>query len=206
MKASGSGRMPGNFSMRGEHVERRGIAVRVFARGERLGLLPPLAAGDVGVKLEQHVGGGRQRDAVGQHLAQRAPADREIGRGIERLDHGFDQRGIVGGKQAEGVADRVVETAFGQVELDVPGLLRGAGLVEPRARDEGRHRRIVARACRARPRASPPELSAAAVGLRRGRRRAESRHRATSASGWFPCRPARKGSAALRSCVNSASA
>ena len=46
MKASGSGRMPGNFSIGGEHVERRGVAVGVLAGGERLGLLPPVAAGE----------------------------------------------------------------------------------------------------------------------------------------------------------------
>ena len=58
----------------------------------------------------------------------------------------FDQRRIVGGKKAEGIADLVVEAAFGQIELDMPGLLLRARLVEPRARDEGRARRIVARA------------------------------------------------------------
>ena len=60
----------GKFLDRGEHVERRGIAVRVFAGRQRLRLLPPRAAGEIRVKLEQHVGRGRERDAVGQHLAQ----------------------------------------------------------------------------------------------------------------------------------------
>ena len=68
----------GEFLDRGEHVEGGGIAVRVLAGRQRLRLLPPLAAGDVGEKLEQHVGRGRERHAVDQHLAQRAPADREI--------------------------------------------------------------------------------------------------------------------------------
>ena len=101
-------------------------------------------------------------------------------------------------KQAEGVADRVVEPAFGQVELDVPGLLRGARLVEPRARDEGRLRRIVARAAGRACGLAPLERLGRPSALPRPAP-CRSRHGATSASGRFPCRPARKGSAAPRS-------
>ena len=124
----------GEFLDRRQHVERLGIAVGIFAGRQRARLLPPLAAGDVGIKLEQHVGRRRQRHAVDQHLAQRASADRKIGRRIERRDDGVDQRRIVGRKQAEGIADGVVEAARRQIELDVPGFLFGARLVEQRAR------------------------------------------------------------------------
>ena len=108
-------------------------------------------------------GAGRQRNAVDEHVAQRAPADREIRRRVERLDHGVDERGIVGREDAEAVADRIVEAGFGQVELDVPGLLVRARLVEARARQERRFHRIVARAAGRRPAAA-----GAAPGSRRG--------------------------------------
>ena len=50
------------------------------------------------------------------------------------------------GQLPEGVADRIIEPAFGEIELDMPGLLLRARLVQPGARDEGRLHRIVARA------------------------------------------------------------
>ena len=92
MKASGSGRMPGEFLQGRQHVERGGIAVRILAGRKRLCLLAPVAAGQIGNELEQHVGRRRQRNAVGQHLAQRASADREVRRRVKRSDHRIDQR------------------------------------------------------------------------------------------------------------------
>ena len=61
-------------------------------------------------------------------------------------------------KDAEAVADDVIEPARRKIELDVPGLLARAGLVEQRARHENRLGRSVARAAGATP----------ACGLRRG--------------------------------------
>ena len=63
---------------------------------------------------------------------KRAAADREIRRRAERLEHRVGQRRIVVRIKPERVADLVVEPALGQIELDVPGLLRGARLVEQR--------------------------------------------------------------------------
>ncbi len=77
---------------------------------------------------------------------QRALADRAIRRCAERCDHRIHHVRIVGGEYAESIAHRVVEAAFGQIEFDMPGLLLGTGLIEPRARDEGSERWVVARA------------------------------------------------------------
>ena len=113
MKASGSGGCRGiSRSPQARRASR--IAVRILAGRQRLRLSSPLAAGDVGEQLEQHVGRRRQRHAVSQHLAQRAAADRKIRRRIERLDDGVDQRRIVCRKEPERIADRVVESAFRQ--------------------------------------------------------------------------------------------
>src|SRR6516164_7565038 len=43
------------------------------------------------------------------------------------------ERGVVGREDAEDIADGVVDAACRQVELNMPGLLRGARLVEARA-------------------------------------------------------------------------
>ena len=157
----------GKFLDRGQHVERRGVAVRVLARGKRLGLLPPLAAGDVGEQLEQHVGRGRERHAVGQHVAQGAAADREIRRRAKRGDDGVDQVGIVRRENAEGIADRIIEPGAGDIEFDVPGFLGRAWLVEPRARNEHRARPD----CRANGRAGGAAQRAGRLRRWRGRRR-----------------------------------
>ena len=52
-------------------------------------------------------------------------------------NHGVDQRRVVGREDAEAVADHVVEAAVGEIELDVPGFLVRARLVEAAARQEG---------------------------------------------------------------------
>ena len=75
----------GEFLQSGEHVERGGVAVGIAPFGQRLGFLPPVAAGQVGDELEQHVGRRRQRHAVDQRLAQSAAADRKIGRRLAAL-------------------------------------------------------------------------------------------------------------------------
>ena len=68
----------GEFLDRRQHVERGGVAVRILAGGERLGLLPALAAGDVGEQLEQHVG--RRRRATRRRSAPRASVRPPIGK------------------------------------------------------------------------------------------------------------------------------
>jgi hypothetical protein len=84
-----------------EHVERLGIAAGVAARGEPLCLLLALAAGEIGDELKKHVGRRRQRDAVGERLAQRAFGDRKIRRRLQRDEHRFDQIEVVAGENAE---------------------------------------------------------------------------------------------------------
>ena len=59
-------------------------------------------------------------------------------RGSKQRDDLVDQAEIVLGENAEGIADDVIEVGFGQVEVDVPGLLLRARLVEARAREERR--------------------------------------------------------------------
>ena len=68
------------------------------------------------------------------------------GGAAERRDHRIGEGGIVLRKHPEGIAHHIVDAGALEVELDVPGLLGGAGLVEPGARQEGGGRRIVARA------------------------------------------------------------
>src|SRR5262249_40644699 len=68
----------GEFLDGGEHVEHGGVPLGVLAGGKRLRLLPPLAAGDAGEQLKQHIRRGPEGDAVDEHIAQRPSADREI--------------------------------------------------------------------------------------------------------------------------------
>jgi hypothetical protein len=100
---------------RGEHVEGGSVAVGVVPGAEGLGLLPTLAAGDVGIELEQHVRRRAERDPVGQHVAQGAAADREICRRAQRGDYGIDQYGVVDRHDSEAVADDIIEAGFGEV-------------------------------------------------------------------------------------------
>ena len=146
----GIGPDAGKFLQRGQHVERLGVAVRIAAGAERLGLLPPLAAGDVGDELEQHVGRDAERDAVGQNVAQGPAGDRKVGRRAERGKHGIDQRRLVMRKHAERIADGVVDAALRQIDIDMPGLFLRTRLVEAGAREECRLGRIVPRRCRRR--------------------------------------------------------
>ena len=144
----GIGPDTGKFLQRREHIERGGVAVRIAAGAERLGLLPPLAAGDVGNELEQHIRRHAERDAVGQHVAQGTPGDREIWRRAERGKHGIDQRRLVMRKHAERIADGVVDPAPRQIDIDMPRLFLRARLVEFCAGDEGCLGRMVSCRCR----------------------------------------------------------
>ena len=95
--------------------------------------------------MKQHVGRRRERHALDQDITQGTPADWKIRRRTDRADDCVRQRRIVGRVEAERVADHVLDPAAGQVELDVPGLLLGAFLVEPRTRSKARHCRRIAR-------------------------------------------------------------
>ena len=161
----------GKFFDRGEHVERGGVAVRILAGGERFRLLTPVAAGDIGEELKQHVGGGAERDAVDQHVAQRPAADREIGRGGERRDHGVGERRIVGREHAEGIANRIIDAGRRQIELNMPGLLLGGRLVEARARQKARRGRALARTSRRAGRCNRSSGRRRGLARRLGRRR-----------------------------------
>src|SRR4029077_16706071 len=87
------------FLDRREHIEHGGIAVRIFAGRQRPRLFSPVATGNVGKQLKQHVGRRGQRYAVGQNFPQRTATDRKFRRRIESLDDRLDQQRIVGGKK-----------------------------------------------------------------------------------------------------------
>ncbi len=90
-------------------------------------------------------GAGASDTSVSQYLAQRLASD--FG-GMRRAKQGndlIDMAEFVAGENAEGIADDIVEAAAGEIEIDVPGFLFRAGLVEEAARQEGRRDRIVAR-------------------------------------------------------------
>jgi hypothetical protein len=129
-----------------QHIDHRCVAIRVLPGRQRFCLLPALAASEIRNELEQHVRRWRQRYAIGERLTQGPPADWKIWRCVERGKDRVDQRGIVGGINPEGIADDIIETAFGEIELDVPGFFFGTRLVETAARDECRVNWIVARA------------------------------------------------------------
>ena len=182
MKASGSGRMPGNFSSAASTSSVAASPSGSSPARERLGLLPPLAAGDVGDQLEQHVGRGAERDAVGQNLAQ-ACGRRSGSRPARRCAAitASTSAGSLRRKDAEAVADGVIEAASRRDRTRYARSLLRARLVEPRARDERRLDRMVARCGRRRPSAqraaaAPSAAGAFAVGRRR---RAEFRDRAS---------------------------
>ncbi len=151
MKASGSGRTPGNFSSAASTSRRCGIAVRVFARGERLGLLPPLAAGEIRDKAGTacRARATSETPSVSTSRSVRPPIGKSGGAPSAAMTASTRAR-IVGRENAERVADHVVEAGVGEIELDMPGFFLRAGLVEACARQESAGRRIVARAACAR--------------------------------------------------------
>jgi hypothetical protein len=134
----------GEFVQRCQHVERCGIAIGIFAGRKALGLLPPIAAGQVGDEFEQHVGRRRKRDAVGEFLAEGAVADRKVLRHVECRQHARDEIMIVGRENAEGIADDIIEIGASEIDVDMPGFFFRTGLVEPAAREEGGVHGIVA--------------------------------------------------------------
>ena len=98
MKASGSGRIPSNFCKAASTSSVAASPSGSCPAASAFACLAPVAAGQIGNELEQHVGRGRQRYAIGQRFAQRAPADRKIRRRVERSDHRIDQAGSLAGK------------------------------------------------------------------------------------------------------------
>ncbi len=180
----------GKFLDGGEHVERFRVAVGILADGERLRFLPPLASGDVGEQLKQHVGGGAEGNAVDQHIAQRPPTDREIPRSIERGEHGVDERGIIGRKDAKGIADRIIDSASREIELNMPGLLPRARFVEARARQKYCLGRMLARTSRGGCRCSRSSGRRRRLALDRRRPRQVGAQRVERAGGFLAARHA----------------
>ena len=115
-------------------------------------------------------GAGRQRCAVGELFAQRPIADGKIRRRVDGGDHRLDQIRIVGGKYAERIADDVIEIGAGEIDIDVPGFLLRARLVQAPARQERRMNRIIARAAGQRGGCGCRLQGRAAPGYRRRRR------------------------------------
>ena len=135
----------GEFLQGRHHVERLGIAVGIFSLRQRARLLALRAAGDEGEQFEQRIRRRRQRHLRCQHLAQRLASDFGGVRCAKQGNDLIDMAELVAGEDAEGIADDIIEAAAREVEIDVPGFLFRAGLVEETARQErGRHR-IVAR-------------------------------------------------------------
>ena len=136
----------GKFLQHGHDIECGGITVGIFALRQRPRLFPIRTAGNEGDQFEQGIRRRRQRDVVGQHLAQRLAVDFGGVRRAEQGDDLVDQPEIVARENAEGVADDIIEAATGQVEIDMPGFLFRTLLVQQAARDEFCRDRIVARA------------------------------------------------------------
>src|ERR1700743_1155094 len=65
-------------------------------------------------------------------------------RGTQQSNDLVDISKIVLGKNAEGIADDIIEAATRQIEIDMPGLFLGSSLVEQAARHESRRYGIVA--------------------------------------------------------------
>ena len=132
------------FLKRSEHVERRGVAVRILALREQARFLALRAAGHEGDEFEKRVGRRREREIALQCLSKRLAAHGCQMRRAEHADDLIDEPQIILDEDAETVADLIVETALGKVELNVPGLLFGAFAVQPPAREKSRARGIVA--------------------------------------------------------------
>ncbi len=201
MKASGSGRTPENFSIAASTSSVGGVAVGILAGGQRLGLLPPLAAGDVGEQLEQHVGRGRR--ARRRRSARRAACGRRSGnpaaRRARRAPHRPAPDRCAGrGRRHRRPCSRgrlsARSNSMCQVSFSEPGLL--SRVRETKVASTGLSRE--------RP-ASPAGVAGAGCSAGRARRRSRQARRrspraAPSACGRFPCRPARTDSAAPPSC------
>ena len=71
-------------------------------------------------------------------------ADHPLGTGAELRDHRVHQRRGVGGEQAEGIADLVLDRRAVEADLDVPRLLLAARIVEAAAGQEQRLDRVLA--------------------------------------------------------------
>jgi hypothetical protein len=113
----------GELLQRAEHVDERRISVRIFAARERARFFTHLASGHVGEKLVKRIGSGPEGNILVQDLPQGAIAHRRRVCGAEHGNNLIDETEIVLGKDAEGVADFIVDAAVAQVEIDVPGFL-----------------------------------------------------------------------------------
>ena len=89
----------------------RGVAIGIFALRHRTRLLTLGPAGEVGQQLEQAVRRRRQRDVLGQDVAQDLAAHLHRMGGAEQRDDLVDQAQIVFGEDAEGIADDIVEAS-----------------------------------------------------------------------------------------------
>jgi len=106
-----------------QHVERGRIAIGIFAFGQQLRLLPPLAADQIAHQLEQHVGREAERVVLDQRIADRLIAHGKVGGHTQGGKHGVGQNRIVLRKQAEAVPRRVAEATAGEIEDNVTGIL-----------------------------------------------------------------------------------
>ena len=138
----------GEFLQDRHDVKRCGIAVGILALRQRPCLLALRAAGEIGDQFEQRIGRRRQRDVVKQDLAQRPAAHLSGMGGAQHGDDLVNQPEVVAGENAEGVANDVIQTAAGKIELDMPGCFFRSRPVQQAPRDKPCGRRIVARAAR----------------------------------------------------------
>ena len=64
---------------------------------------------------------------------------------MECTDHCVDQIGVIARKNAQGIADAIVDFGAFDIDVDVPGFFFGTRPVESAAREEGGISRIVTR-------------------------------------------------------------
>ena len=117
-------------------VEGFGIAIGILAlRRAALAFsrsLPPVRYEN---SSKQAVGRG-DSDSLDQDFAQVLTAHGRGVRGAKQRDDLVDEAEIVPGENTEGIADDIIEAALLEIEIDVPGLLLGALLVQQAPRDE----------------------------------------------------------------------
>ena len=118
---------------RRHHVECRGVAVGVLALRQRARFLTLRPACYEREQFEQGIRCRRQRNIIGQYLAQRLAFHFGGVRCAKHGDNLVHEPEFVAGKNAEGIADDIVEAAAAKIEIDVPGFLFRSGLVQEAA-------------------------------------------------------------------------
>ena len=130
------------FLQNREYIKLCRIAIGVVALRQRARFFPRGSAGDVGDQFKQRIRRHAQRYVFAQDIPQGASAQGHRVGGSQHGDDLVDIAGIVFGKHAETVADRVFKTGFGEIKLDMPGVFFRAVCIQLstrfKARNDGR--------------------------------------------------------------------